>query len=70
MRKSRYQNEGQPKIYGEMQFGINMFFSEGSYSFRCFESDGELIPDPRRSDIESTFTQVKFCFWHNKLLWN
>ena len=43
-------------------------FSENSYSFRCFQSDGEFIPDPRRSDRESTFTQVKFCFRYNKLL--
>ena len=44
------------------------FFSENSNSFRCFQSDRELIPDPRRSDRESTFTQVKFCFRYNKLL--
>ena len=45
----------------EMQFGINMYsvFSEDIYSFRCFQSDGEIIPDPRRSDRESTFAQVK-----------
>ena len=50
----------------EMEFGINMLFSEDSYSFRCFQSDGEFIPDPWRGDRESTFTQVKFCFRHNK----
>ena len=43
------------------------FFSEGSHSFRCFQNVGEFIPDSRRSDRESTFTQVKFCFRHNKL---
>ena len=41
---------------------------ENSNSFGCFQSDRELIPDPRRSDRESTFTQVKFCFRYNKLL--
>ena len=44
------------------------FFSENRNSFRCFQSDKEFIPDPRRSDRESTFTQVKFCFRYNKLL--
>ena len=44
------------------------FFSENSNSFRCFQSDKEFIPDPRRSDRESMFTQVKFCFRYNKLL--
>ena len=53
----------------EMQFGINMScgFLEGSYSFRCFQSDGEFIPDPRRSNRENMFVQVKFCFKHNSL---
>ena len=37
-----------------------------SYSFRCFQSDGEFISDFRHSDRESTFAQVKFCFRHNK----
>ena len=43
-------------------------FLEDSYSFRCFQSDGEFIPDPRRSDRESIFAQVKFCFRHKKLM--
>ena len=30
-------------------------------------SDGEFIPDPRRSDRESMFAQVKFIFGYNKL---
>ena len=52
-----------------MQFGINVEFClEGSYHFRCFHSDGEFIPDPRRSDRESMFTQVEFSFRNNKLL--
>ena len=54
----------------KMQFGINIssvFFGR-YHSFRCFQSDGEFIPDPTRSDRESTFAQVKFCFGHNKLL--
>ena len=57
------------RFISEMQFGIDVlsFFSENSYIFRCLQSDGEFIPDPRRSDRESTFTQVKFCFRHNKL---
>ena len=44
------------------------FFSENSNTFRCFQSDREFIPDPRRSDRDNTFTQVKFCFRYNKLL--
>ena len=40
-----------------------MFFSENSNSFRCFQSDREFIPDPRRSDRESMFTQI-----HERLL--
>ena len=28
------------------------FFSENSYSFRCLQSDGEFIPDPRRAATE------------------
>ena len=54
----------------EKQYGINIcleFFLEDSCSFRCFQSDGEFIPDPRRSGRESRFAQVKFCFRHNKL---
>ena len=56
----------------EMQFGIDVlsFFSENSNSFRRFQSDREFIPDPRCSDRESTFNQVKFCFRYNKLLQN
>ena len=51
----------------EMQFGINFIFSENSYCFRCFQSDGEFISDSRRNDRASSFAQVKFCFGHNKL---
>ena len=40
--------------------------AEGS-CFRCFQSDVEFIPDPRRSDREITFAQVKFSFRINKL---
>ena len=40
---------------------------EDSYSFRCFPSDGQFNPDPRCSDRESMFAQVKFCFRHNTL---
>ena len=56
---SHYQNEGLPKIY--------VFFSQGSYNFRRFQSDGEFSSDPRRSDRESTFAQVKLRFRNNKL---
>ena len=45
----------------EMQFEINMsqvFFYKSNYSFRCFQSDGEFIPDPRHSDRESMVAQV------------
>ena len=35
-----------------------------------FQSDRKFIPDPSRSDRESTCAQVKFCFRHNKLLGN
>ena len=60
----------QPKIYGgNAILNVLSFFSENSYSFRCFQSDREFIPDPKRSNRESTFAQVKFCFRHNKL-WN
>ena len=68
---SHYQNKGQPKIYGGNaiwnKYVLN-YFSEGSYSLRYFQSDVEFIPDPRRSDRERTFAQVKFCFRHNNLL--
>ena len=47
---------------------MSSVFLEGSHSFRCFQSDGEFIPDPGRSDRESTFVQVKFSFRNNKLL--
>ena len=53
----------------EMLFGINVsfeFFLKSS-RFRCFQSDGEFIPDPRRSNRESMFAQVKFRFRNNKL---
>ena len=39
---------------------LNSFFPENRYSFRCFQSDEEFIPDPRRSDRESTFTLLRF----------
>ena len=68
--KSQYQNEGEPKIYGGnaiLNKYVLSFFLENSYSFICFQSDGKFIPDPRRSDRKSMFTQVKFCFRHNKL---
>ena len=48
----------------EMQFGINnvlSFFWKIAIVSDVFK-DGEFIPDPRRSDRESTFAQVKFCF--------
>ena len=53
----------------EIQFGINTFlvFLEGNYSLRCFQSDREFIPDPRRSGRKSTFAQVKLSFKNNKL---
>ena len=67
----KHQNEGQPKIYGGNavlnKYVLRFFWGEDSHSFRCFQSDGEFISDPRRSDRESKFTQVKFCFMHNKL---
>ena len=46
----------------EMQFGINMSigFFEDIYSFRCFQSDVEFIPDPRRSGKKSPFAHVRF----------
>ena len=45
----------------EMQFGINVLnYFWKIASFRCFQSDREFIPDPRRSNRESTFAQVKF----------
>ena len=49
----------------ELQFGINVLGFVSENSFRSFQSDREFIPDPRRSDRESTFTQVKFCFRYN-----
>ena len=54
----------------EMQFGINVlsFFLEDSYSFRCFQSDGEF-QTLGAGNRESTFAHIKFCFRHNKL-WN
>ena len=58
-RKSHYQNEGQLNIYGgNAIWNKYVFFSEGSYSLRCYKSDGEFIPDLRRSKRESTFAQV------------
>ena len=68
-RASHYQNKGQPKIYGGNAIWNKCleFFSENSSNFRCFQSDEQLIPDPRHSNRESTFIQVKFCFRHNKL---
>ena len=60
------QNEGQLKIYGGNAIWNKYFLS----FFRCFQSDGEFIPDPGRSNRESTLAQVKFCFRHNKLLCN
>ena len=33
-------------------------FLENSCSFRCFQSDGKFIPDPRRSDTESMFAAL------------
>ena len=51
-----------------MEYICLEFFSENSNSFRCFQSDREFIPDPRRSDRESTFTLVKFCFRYNNNL--
>ena len=63
------QNEGQPNIYGGNAISNKyvLSFSESSYSFRCFHSDGEFTPDPRRSDRESAFVKVNLCFRHNKL---
>ena len=66
MRKSHYQNEGLPKIYGG-----NAIWNKYVLSFFrkiAIVSDGEFIPDPRHSDRESMFAQVKFCFRHNTLL--
>ena len=51
----------------EIQFGINMSrdFLEDRCSFRCFQSDGQFIPD--RSNKERMFAQDKRCFSNNKL---
>ena len=47
-------------LWWKCNFFINVLsFFRNSYSFRCFQSDGEFIPDPRRSDRESTFVHVK-----------
>ena len=54
-------NRDHRRFMVEMPFLINTssgFFSEDSYSFSCYQSDGEFIPDPRRSDREITFAQV------------
>ena len=53
--QKHYQNDGQPKIYGGNAIRkkyILIFFSENSYSFRCLQSDGEFIPDPRPAATE------------------
>ena len=34
------------------KYVLSFVFSEDSYSFRCFQSDRKLIPDPIRSDRE------------------
>ena len=54
----------------EMHFGINTpgVFLGGSYSFRCFQNDGEFIPDTRSSDKEIPFAKVKFGLGNCKLL--
>ena len=43
------------------------FFRKIAIVSNVLESDGESIPDPRHSDRESPFVQIKFCFRHNKL---
>ena len=52
----------------EMQFGINVkFFRRVAKVSDVFQGDGEFIPDPRPSDREKTFAQVKCSFRKNKL---
>ena len=37
------------------------FSSENSHSFRCFQSDGEFIPDPRHSDRKARLPKLIFA---------
>ena len=39
------------------------FFRKIAIVSDVFQSDGEFIPDPRRRDRKSTFTQINFCFF-------
>ena len=53
-----YQNEGEPNFYVGNANWNNMSFSEDSYSFRCFQSDGEFMLDSRHIDRESSLNFV------------
>ena len=54
----------QLKVYGRNAIWNKCleFFLGGSYSVRCFKSEGEFIPDSRHNNRESTLVQVKFSF--------
>ena len=62
--RSHYQNEGPQKIYGGNAIWNKYveFFSEDSYSFRCFQSDGEFIPDPASPSGVKQLAQVFHLF--------
>ena len=47
---------------GVVEFEINVlsFFSEDSYCFRCYQSDGEFVPDPRHSAEKARLSKLSF----------